>query len=99
MATRISQNVQMNSSRGLQSPAWSSTSLQQEQAISNIGKALPVFAFIKTSNAVYSRAKIIHENRDELRISYLSINKKGGRETKTDIIPKWQIRTIRLYTN
>jgi hypothetical protein len=99
MGARITQDVVLESGRGLHKPAWNSSSLQQEQAIDRIGKELPVFAFIKTSNAIYSRAKIIHENREELRVSYAIINRKGGMETKTDIVPKWQIRTLRVYSN
>jgi len=101
-------NVVMDDKRCLNIPAWNAGSLQAEgwpktdpilRTFLPLNLKLPVFAHIRTNRATYSRAKIIHENRDELRIVYTTINRKGGRENKTDVIDKRDVRTLRVYSN
>lgn len=109
----------------LNTPAWTSDSLNPEAPVFKLEVAappisawdefdlesqgidvplavpvkLPRYALIRTTRATYARAKIIHESRNEIRVSYITVNRKGARETKTDVIDKRNIRTIRLFVS
>jgi hypothetical protein len=74
-----------------------SNALPENKEVETVPVILPVFALIRTARAIYTRAKIVHESREELHVSYITINRKGGRELKTDKIEKRDIRTLRIY--
>ena len=102
--------VTFDDSRTLNKPAWTTSSLNQEGPIHSLGTriegtdeviepiALPAFALIRTTRAIYDRVKIIRETRDKFRITYRTINRRGIPEVQTEDIEKQNIRTFRLYS-
>ena len=102
-------NVKINS--GVNKPAWSSSTLTVEEEVYPLGARiegtedvieplkLPVFAHIRTIRAIFDRVKIIHETRDDFRITYKTINRRGIPEVQTETVRKQDIRVFRLYSD
>jgi len=62
-----------------------------------LNRGFPAFAYLRTTRAVYTRCLIIAETRENIQVSYFTVNRKGFKETKTDTVDKRDIRTFRVY--
>jgi len=63
------------------------------------GLQLPVYALIRTTRAVYARAQIIHESRQDFQIVYTVLSKKKTSDKRSETIEKKDIRTFRILQN